>query len=76
MPEEAILYSCITGLDYLQLIGRLRRRPLREVDRKADDLLDLFSLHPRRHAPIMAADSLERLRDLRTCSRSKRSFRN
>ena len=24
VPEEAILYSYLTGLEYLQLIGRLR----------------------------------------------------
>jgi ABC-2 type transport system ATP-binding protein len=54
VPEEAILYSYLTGLEYLQLNGRLRGMPLREVDRKANDLLELFSLHPHRHAPISA----------------------
>src|SRR5579864_9038742 len=33
VPEEAILYSYLTGLEYLQLIGRLRRLPQHEVDR-------------------------------------------
>jgi ABC-2 type transport system ATP-binding protein len=54
VPEEAILYSYLTGLEYLQLIGRLRSIPPAEVDRKANDLLELFSLGPYRHAPISA----------------------
>jgi ABC-2 type transport system ATP-binding protein len=52
VPEEAILYSYLTGLEYLQLMGRLRAMPPGEVDRRANDLLELFSLHPHRHAPI------------------------
>jgi ABC-2 type transport system ATP-binding protein len=52
VPEEAILYSYLTGLEYLQLMGRLRGMPLLEVDRRANDLLELFSLHAHRHAPI------------------------
>ncbi len=52
VPEEAILYSYLTGLEYLQLMGRLRGLPLVEVDRRANDLLELLSLHPHRHAPI------------------------
>ncbi len=54
VPEEAILYSYLTGLEYLQLIGRLRSLPPAEVDRKANDLLELFSLSGYRHAPISA----------------------
>jgi ABC-2 type transport system ATP-binding protein len=52
VPEEAILYPYMTGLEYLQLIGRLRSLPERVVDAKANDLLELFSLHPHRHATI------------------------
>jgi ABC-2 type transport system ATP-binding protein len=52
VPEEAILYNYLTGLEYLQLMGRLRGMPLDVVDRRANDLLELFSLHPHRHAPI------------------------
>jgi ABC-2 type transport system ATP-binding protein len=54
VPEEAILYSYLTGLEYLELIGRLRGLPPPEVTRKANDLLELFSLHPHRYAPISA----------------------
>jgi ABC-2 type transport system ATP-binding protein len=52
VPEEAILYSYLTGLEYLQLMGCLRGMGPRETERKANDLLELFSLHPHRHAPI------------------------
>jgi ABC-2 type transport system ATP-binding protein len=54
VPEEPILYSYMTGLEYLQLMGRLRRLPEKLVDRKSNDLLELFSLHAFRHAPISA----------------------
>src|SRR5215467_14208768 len=36
VPEEAILYSYLTGLEYLQLIGCLRSMPPRETERKAN----------------------------------------
>jgi ABC-2 type transport system ATP-binding protein len=52
VPEEAILYSYLTGMEYLQLMGRLRGLPLDQVDRKAKDLLELFSLGAYRYAPI------------------------
>jgi ABC-2 type transport system ATP-binding protein len=52
VPEEAILYSYLTGLEYLQLMGCLRSMPPGEVERKANDLLELFQLRPYRHAPI------------------------
>ena len=54
VPEEPHLYSYLTGLEYLQLIGRLRLLPAATVDRKANDLLSLLALHPHRHAPISA----------------------
>ncbi len=54
VPEEAILYSYLSGLEYLQLMGCLRGLPVRLVDRRANDLLELFGLRPHRHAPISA----------------------
>jgi len=54
VPEEAILYSYMTGLEYLELIGGLRSMPPAVVERRANDLLELFGLHPHRHAPISA----------------------
>src|SRR5579871_2334004 len=35
VPEEAILYSYLTGLEYLELIGRLRRLSPADVRRKS-----------------------------------------
>jgi ABC-2 type transport system ATP-binding protein len=52
VPEEAILYSYMTGLEYLEMIGRLREMPESVVKRKANDLLEIFSLHPHRHVPM------------------------
>jgi ABC-2 type transport system ATP-binding protein len=54
VPEEAILYSYLTGLEYLQLMGGLRGLAPALVDRRANELLDLFSLRAYRHAPISA----------------------
>jgi ABC-2 type transport system ATP-binding protein len=54
VPEEAILYSYMTGLEYLELMGRLRNMPEDLLSRRANDLLELFSLHPHRHVPISA----------------------
>jgi len=54
VPEEAILYSYLTGLEYLQLIGRLRGMSERVIDSRADQLLRLFLLHSYRYSPISA----------------------
>jgi ABC-2 type transport system ATP-binding protein len=54
VPEEAILYSYLSGLEYLQLMGCLRGIPAHVTDRRANDLLELFALHPHRHSPISA----------------------
>lgn len=54
VPEEAILYSYLSGLEFLQFTGRLRGLPEGQIDRRANDLLSLFSLHPHRHASISA----------------------
>jgi len=54
VPEEAILYSYLSGLEYLQLMGCLRGIPTEVTDRRANDLLELFALHPHRHSPISA----------------------
>ena len=52
VPEEAILYSYLSGLEYLMLIGRLRGIAEKTLERRSNDLLELFSLHSYRHAPI------------------------
>lgn len=52
VPEEAHVYPALSGIEYLQLMGRLRELPERVVNEKAGDLLNLFSLHPHRHSPL------------------------
>lgn len=52
VPEEAHVYPALTGMEYLQLMGRLREMPESVVSEKARDLLKLFSLYLQRHAPL------------------------
>ena len=52
VPEEPLLYPYMSGIEYLQLVGRLRSIPQAVLDRKVERLLDLFSLRGRRHSPI------------------------
>ena len=52
VPEEAYVYPHLTGMEHLELIGRLRRLPEAQVQRKAAELLRLLWLHDDRYAPI------------------------
>jgi ABC-2 type transport system ATP-binding protein len=52
VPEEALLYSHLSGREYLQLAGRLRSMPENALNAKIDELLRLFSLSTSKHAPI------------------------
>ena len=52
VPEEAHVYPSLTGMEYLQLMGRLRELPEDVVNGKAADLLKLFSLYLHRNAPL------------------------
>ena len=52
VPEEAYVYPHLTGLEYLELIGRLRQLPESQVERKAGEMLRLLWLHEHRHSPI------------------------
>lgn len=52
VPEEPNLYPYMSGREYLQLVGRLRSIPEMRLDRKIDELLELFSLRLQRHSPI------------------------
>jgi len=44
VPEEAHVYSHLSGLEYLQLVGRLRGMPEKLISKKARALLKLLSL--------------------------------
>ncbi len=52
VPEEPNLYPYLSGREYLELVGTLRGMPRSSLERKIDALLDLFALHPHRHASI------------------------
>lgn len=54
VPEEPYLYSHLSGLEYLIMVGQLRGLPVKETADRIDGLLQLFSLHGDRHAPISA----------------------
>lgn len=44
VPEEPHLYPFLSGREYLQLVGRLRRLPEHTMNRKIDGLLDLLAM--------------------------------
>jgi ABC-2 type transport system ATP-binding protein len=54
VPEEAVLYTYLTGPEYLSLIGGLRGIPAGTVQDRIDGFLTLFNLKDDVHAPISA----------------------
>jgi ABC-2 type transport system ATP-binding protein len=52
VPEEAHLYSYLSGMEYLQLVGRLRGLGERLLDAKAAALLRLLNLESWQHSPM------------------------
>jgi ABC-2 type transport system ATP-binding protein len=52
VPEEAHLYSHLTGREYLQLVGRLRSLPRRILEPRMHELLRIFDLWDDRHSPL------------------------
>ena len=54
VPEEAVLYTHISGHEYLQLVGRLRGIQEKELTGKIDSLLKVCLLHPYKHSPIVS----------------------
>src|SRR5580698_198935 len=52
VPEEAHVYTHLSGLEYLQLVGRLRNMPENLIDLKANRLLSLLGLESWRYSPI------------------------
>lgn len=54
VPEEAHLYAYLSGMEYLQLVGRLRGMGERLITVKAFNLLRLLGLESWRFSPISA----------------------
>lgn len=52
VPEEPNLYPYLTGREYIELVGTLRGMDRDTVEKRTNDLLELFALHPHRHSPI------------------------
>jgi ABC-2 type transport system ATP-binding protein len=52
VPEEAHVYTHLSGLEYLQLVGRLRGMPEKLIEQKARTLLQLLSLEGAQHAAL------------------------
>jgi ABC-2 type transport system ATP-binding protein len=54
VPEEAHVYTYLTGAEYLRLIGRLRRIRPSALEEKIERFLALFGLDEDHHAPLAA----------------------
>lgn len=52
VPEESHIYTHLSALEYLQLVGRLRNLPERLIEAKANRLLSRLGLESWRHSPI------------------------
>ncbi|MGA9586264.1 MAG: ABC transporter ATP-binding protein, partial [Terracidiphilus sp.] len=52
VPEEAQLYAYLSGLEYLQLMGRLRGMSEALIEAKATGLLKLLHLESWQYSPI------------------------
>jgi ABC-2 type transport system ATP-binding protein len=52
VPEEAQVYTHLSGLEYLQLIGRLRGMQEEVIERKARTLLHLLSLEAAQYSAL------------------------
>jgi ABC-2 type transport system ATP-binding protein len=52
VPEEAHVYTHLSALEYLQLVGRLRNLPEGAIDFRANKLLSLLELGSWRYSPI------------------------
>lgn len=52
VPEEAHVYTHLSGLEYLELVGRLRNMPEAVIARRAEKLLALLGLEPWKHTQM------------------------
>lgn len=51
-PEEANLYTFLTGWEYLELVGTLREMSPARLKEKAESMLNDFAMFPHRHSAI------------------------
>jgi ABC-2 type transport system ATP-binding protein len=54
VPEEPHLYSHLSGLEYLVMVGQLRDLPTRQAADRIDGLLRLLAVYDDRHVSISA----------------------
>ncbi|HSS98926.1 MAG TPA: ABC transporter ATP-binding protein [Terriglobales bacterium] len=54
VPEEPNLYPYLSGYEYLELVGLLRGMAPLRIKKRAEALLELFSMYPSRHAAMSA----------------------
>jgi ABC-2 type transport system ATP-binding protein len=54
VPEEPRLYSYLSAIEYLELVGGLRDLPRPTIVRRINRYLELFGLDTDRHAPLSA----------------------
>src|SRR5215467_10834878 len=54
VPEEPHLYTHLSGLEYLVMVGQLRDLPSRPTANRIEGLLQLLGLHDDRHVAISA----------------------
>ncbi|HTT60703.1 MAG TPA: ABC transporter ATP-binding protein [Bryobacteraceae bacterium] len=52
VPEEPHLYSHLSGLEYLVMVGQLRNLPAKPTAERIDGLLRLLALHGDRFTPL------------------------
>jgi len=52
VPEEAHVYTHLSGLEYLELVGRLRGMNDARIERKGRRLLELLSLEKAQYSPL------------------------
>jgi ABC-2 type transport system ATP-binding protein len=52
LPEHSEIYTHLSGGEYLQLVGRLRRMPEKLLDRKINGLMEQLGLAVDMHLPI------------------------
>ena len=52
VPEQSELYSHLSGLEYLQLVGRLRQIPETSLEKKIEGLMTQLGLSVDMHLPI------------------------